>query len=115
MGGRHDLRRNGTLPLTQIFKKTPLVQGIDPLDQVYKLSKFLGTQEILKFALENQKFMTEAQQLREEMKMALENPGTKQFPKTDMTEFINKDNKDFVTEEALDLLRSLLKLNPVQK
>jgi hypothetical protein len=70
---------------------------------------------MLKFAVDNKESMTEAQQLREEMKMALENPGTKQFPKTDMNEFINKDNKDFATPEALDLIKALLRLNPVRK
>jgi hypothetical protein len=47
MGGRHDSSRHGITRSTQIFKKTPFVEGIDALDQVYKLSRFLGTDDMM--------------------------------------------------------------------
>lgn len=74
----------------QIFKRTPLVQGIDALDQVYKLSRFLGTEEMMAFSLAKADDLKEAQQLRDEMRTALENPGTKKFSRSDMSEFLTK-------------------------
>lgn len=36
----------------QIFRKTPFVQGNDNIDQVLKLTKFLGTAEVVKYIKE---------------------------------------------------------------
>lgn len=35
------------------------------------------------------------------------------FPRKRLDEFVNKDNEEFATEDALNLLSKLLELNPV--
>lgn len=115
MGCWDDPRWNGTTVLIKIFKKTPFVQGIDELDQIYKISKIIGTNDILQYCKKNIANLKEASQLREEMRVALDNPTTKKFGKSDLIEYITKENKDTVTSEGMSLLRGLLELDPSQR
>lgn len=67
------------------------------------------------FSVANAEHLKEAQQLREEMRTAYENLGAKKFPRSDLTEFLTKENNETTSPEALDLLRKLLRLNPSER
>jgi casein kinase II subunit alpha len=80
-----------------IFKVDPFFKGSDNNDQLIKIVKVMGTDDLIKYL--------------KKYRLALPSPLTKmmkQYPKVELENFINKQNQGVVSEEALDLLRRML-------
>jgi casein kinase II subunit alpha len=80
-----------------IFKVDPFFKGSDNNDQLIKIVKVMGTDDLIKYL--------------KKYRLALPSPLTKmmkQYPKVELENFINKQNQGVVSEEALDLLRKML-------
>lgn len=81
-----------------IFKKEPFFQGHDNFDQLVKIARVLGTEELTeylgRFSLEEP----------HELGDLLGN-----FSKKPWTRFVNRENEGLVSAEAIDLLSSMLK------
>lgn len=52
MGCWHDPCLHGNIVLIKIFRKVPFIQGNDNIDQVLKVTKLLGTSEVVKYIKE---------------------------------------------------------------
>ena len=80
-----------------IFRVDPFFKGADNNDQLVKIAKVMGTDDLFTYM----------------KKYKINMPGQlakimKSYPAQELEEFINKNNQHLVNEEALDLLRKML-------
>lgn len=80
-----------------IFRLDPLFKGSDNYDQLVKIAKVMGTDDLHTY-MRKYKINMPAQIAKI----------MKSYPAMDWEEFINKGNQHLVSEEALDLLRGML-------
>ena len=82
----------------QIFKKEPFFQGHDNYDQLVKIAKVLGTQELNAYL--------------DKYELALSadlDDKLSRYPRRPWSRFITDDNAKFTTPDAIDFLDKLLK------
>jgi casein kinase II subunit alpha len=89
-----------TFLLSQIFNKTPFLHGTDNIDQILKITKLVGTREVVKYIKENK--LTEKSGHKKEnicfdLLIAFENGDIKEEKPSDLSEFINEGNKGKAT------------------
>jgi casein kinase II subunit alpha len=80
-----------------IFKVDPFFKGSDNNDQLIKIAKVMGTEELYNYVRKYK--INIPSQIAKILKS---------YPAQDLEEFINKNNQSLVSEDALDLLRKLL-------
>ncbi len=90
------------------------MHGTDNIDQILKITKLVGTREVVKYIKENK--LTEKKGHRKEnicfdLLIAFENGDIKEEKPSDLSEFINEGNKAKATWEALDLIKKMLILD----
>lgn len=85
-----------------LFKKEPFFTGYDNIDQLCKISKVLGTQELFVFIKNHN--------IQYQHISALGN-----LKKRDWKEYINPQNSERVSKEAIDFLDKLLKYEPSER
>jgi casein kinase II subunit alpha len=109
----------------QIFRKEPFFHGHDNFDQLVKIAKILGTDELLayleKYDIELDSHFDEILGRWAECALLLlllrqSRPRfnalsvmSKRYPRKPWTKFINAENQRFVSPEALDFLDKLLR------
>lgn len=85
-------------PLLQIFRKEPFFHGHDNYDQLVKIARVLGTDELFKYV---EKYS---------IKLATEyNNILGRHVRKPWAKFITADNQRFATPEAIDFLDKLLR------
>ena len=87
-----------------IFKKEPFFQGKDNYDQLVKIAKVLGTDDLYKYI--------------EKYGLTLDNHYTGilgNYPKKPWSKFINDENKHLCPNEAIDLLSKMLVYERAQR
>ena len=92
-----DIWSLGCMFAGMIFKKEPFFQGKDNYDQLVKIAKVLGTDDLNKYI--------------EKYGLTLDNHYTGilgNYPKKPWSKFINEENKHLCSNEALDLLSKML-------
>lgn len=80
-----------------IFRMDPFFKGSDNNDQLVRIAKVMGTEELHNYV--------------KKYKISMPSPIAKilkSYPAQELEEFINKNNQSLVSEEALDLLRKML-------
>jgi casein kinase II subunit alpha len=80
-----------------LFKVDPFFKGSDNNDQLIKIAKIMGTDDLLTYL--------------KKYKLSLPGPiakNMKNFPQVHFEELINKQNSSMMSEEALDLLRKMM-------
>lgn len=92
-----DLWSLGCMFAGMIFKKEPFFQGRDNYDQLVKIARVLGTKDLNAY-LEKYNLV-----LDKHFDGLLSN-----FPRKPWSSFITPDNRALVSDEAMDLLNSLL-------
>lgn len=80
-----------------IFKVDPFFKGSDNNDQLIKIAKVMGTDDLHTYI---QKYRLTVQSKIAKI--------LKSYPKVELEEFVNKENQGCVNEAALDLLRKML-------
>jgi casein kinase II subunit alpha len=80
-----------------IFRVDPLFKGSDNNDQLVRIAKVMGTDDLFTYMKKYKINMPP--QIAKIMKS---------YPKQEWEEFINKNNAHLINEDALDLLRSML-------
>ena len=92
-----DMWSLGCIMAGLIFKKEPFFQGHDNYDQLVKIAKVLGTDELYKYV--------------EKYDLTLDknyNGILGNYPKKPWSKFINNENQNLCPPEALDLLSKML-------
>ena len=87
-----------------IFKKEPFFQGKDNYDQLVKIAKVLGTEDLYKYI--------------EKYGLALDNHYNGilgNYPVKPWNKFINEENKHLCSNEAIDLLSKMLIYDRAQR
>ena len=98
----------------QIFNKTPFLHGTDNIDQILKITRLVGTREVVKYIKENK--LTEKKGHKKEnicfdLLIAFENGDIKEEKASTLEEYINKGNEAKASWEALDLIKKMLTLD----
>ena len=99
-----DIWSLGCMFAGMIFKKEPFFQGKDNYDQLVKIAKVLGTDDLYKYI--------------EKYELTLDNHYSGilgNYPKKQWTKFINEENKHLCSNEALDLLSKMLIYDRAQR
>ena len=99
-----DIWSLGCMFAGMIFKKEPFFQGKDNYDQLVKIAKVLGTDDLYKYI--------------EKYELTLDNHYSGilgNYPKKPWTKFINEENKHLCSNEALDLLSKMLVYDRAQR
>ena len=99
-----DIWSLGCMFAGMIFKKEPFFQGKDNYDQLVKIAKVLGTDDLYKYI--------------EKYELTLDNHYSGilgNYPKKQWTKFINEENKHLCSNEALDLLSKMLVYDRAQR
>lgn len=86
--------------LIQIFNKTPFLHGTDNIDQILKITRLVGTREVVKYIKENK--LTEKKGHKKEnicfdLLIAFENGDIKEEKTSDLQEYVNESNKSKAT------------------
>ena len=92
-----DIWSLGCMFAGMIFKKEPFFQGKDNYDQLVKIAKVLGTDDLYKYI--------------EKYGLTLDNHYSGilgNYPKKPWNKFINEENKHLCSNEAIDLLSKML-------
>ena len=92
-----DIWSAGAMFASMIFKKEPFFQGSDNYDQLVKITRVLGTDDLFKY-LSKYKL-----KLDENYNGLIE-----KCPKKPWTKFITPENKDRANDDAIDLLSKML-------
>jgi len=92
-----DIWSTGAMFASMIFKKEPFFQGNDNNDQLVKISKVLGTDDLYKYL---NKYNLK---LDESYSGLIE-----KCPKKSWSKFVNTENQHLCSEEAIDLLSKML-------
>ncbi|KAG1463103.1 hypothetical protein G6F46_001049 [Rhizopus delemar] len=93
-----DMWSYGCMFASMIFRKEPFFHGHDNYDQLVKIARVLGTDELFKY--------TEKYQIK--LDSEYDNILGK-YSRKPWTKFITSDNQPFATEDALDFLDKLLR------
>jgi len=88
----------GAMFASMIFRKEPFFHGQSNSDQLVKIAKVLGTDELFEY-LDRYDIELDAQY----------DDILSRFPKKPWQSFVNADNQRFVTPEAIDFLDKLLR------
>jgi len=92
-----DIWSLGVMMAGMIFKKEPFFRGEDNYDQLIKIAKVLGTEELLEY------YDTYNIKMDPYYKQRL-----KRWEKIPFVRYINSENQTLVSEEAIDLLEKML-------
>nr|CAA52331.1 casein kinase II alpha subunit [Schizosaccharomyces pombe] len=92
-----DIWSFGVMFAALIFKKEPFFRGRDNYDQLVKIAKVLGTDELFAYV---QKYQIVLDRQYDNI--------LGQYPKRDWY-FVNRDNRSLANDEAIDLLNRLLR------
>lgn len=95
-----DIWSTGCIFAGLIFKKEPFFHGSDNTDQLIKIVKVFGTEELIEYV--NKYSLT----LIEDYKESIEG-----HKKKDWRKFITHENEELCTDDALDLIESMLKFD----
>ncbi|KAI5308109.1 Casein kinase II subunit alpha [Ascosphaera atra] len=87
-----------------IFKKEPFFHGSSNLDQLVKIAKVLGTDELFEYL---DKYDIELDPQYDEILM--------RFPRKPWSSFVTPDNQKFVSKEAIDFLDKLLRYDHAER
>lgn len=99
-----DMWSLGAMFASMIFKKDPFFHGRDNYDQLVKIAKVLGTEELHRYL---QKYNLE---LDSHFDGKLD-----RLPKIPWTRFVNPDNAHLAHADAIDFLSKLLKYDPAER
>ena len=88
----------GAMFASMIFRKEPFFHGQSNADQLVKIAKVLGTEELFEYL---DKYDIELDPQYDEI--------LSRYPRKPWSSFVNADNERFVTEEAIDFLDKLLR------
>lgn len=89
-----------------IFKREPFFQGSDNYDQLVKIAKVLGTEELYAYL---DKYRLTLDSHYEDL--LPQQP----VPRKPWTKFINSSNNKLVSDEALDLLNMMLRYDHAER
>ena len=92
-----DMWSLGAMFASMIFRKEPFFHGNSNSDQLVKIAKVLGTDDLFAY-LDLYEIELDVQY----------DDILGRFPKKEWTAFVNSENRRFVTQEALDFLDKLL-------
>jgi len=93
-----DMWSLGAMFASMIFRKEPFFHGHDNYDQLVKIAKVLGTDELFQYI---EKYDIELDAQYDDL--------LGKFPKRPWSKFITQENKKYISEEALSFLDGLLK------
>jgi serine/threonine protein kinase len=93
-----DMWSLGAMFASMIFRKEPFFHGTSNSDQLVKIAKVLGTEELFEYL---DKYDIELDPQYDEI--------LARFPRKSWHSFINAENQRFVSEEAIDFLDKLLR------
>ncbi|KAI9300566.1 casein kinase II subunit alpha [Cunninghamella echinulata] len=93
-----DLWSYGCMFASMIFRKEPFFHGHDNYDQLVKIAKVLGTDELFVYL---DKYDIELDQQYHDI--------LGRYPRKPWSKFINNDNHRFVSDEAIEFLDTLLR------
>jgi casein kinase II subunit alpha len=99
-----DIWSTGAMMGGMIFHLDPMFHGWDNYDQLIKISKIMGTRDLVKYV----------EKYKIEMEPELKKQVTRHNQRP-LTRFITKEVKHLVTPEALDLMTRMLKYDPVER
>jgi serine/threonine protein kinase len=88
----------GAMFASMIFRKEPFFHGISNADQLVKIAKVLGTEELFEYL---DKYDIELDSQYDDI--------LSRYPKKPWHSFVNAENQRFVSNEAIDFLDKLLK------
>jgi casein kinase II subunit alpha len=88
----------GAMYASIIFRKEPFFHGNSNSDQLVKIAKVLGTEDLFDYL---DKYEIELDQQYDDI--------LGRFPKKNWQSFVNADNQRFISKEALDFLDGLLR------
>jgi len=101
----------------QIFRKEPFFHGHDNYDQLVKITKVLGTDELFQY-LEKYDIELDAQydeilgrfvQTGRDLRYQLSTDFPCRYPRKPWTRFITSENQRYISNEAVDFLDKLLR------
>lgn len=93
-----DMWSLGAMFASMIFRKEPFFHGNSNSDQLVKIAKVLGTEELFEYL---DKYDIELDPQYDEILL--------RFPRKPWQSFINAENQRFVSDEAIDFLDKLLR------
>lgn len=93
-----DMWSLGAMFASMIFRKEPFFHGNSNSDQLVKIAKVLGTDDLFEYL---DKYDIELDQQYDDI--------LSRFPKKSWQSFVNADNQRFVSAEAIDFLDKLLR------
>lgn len=93
-----DMWSLGAMFASMIFRKEPFFHGISNADQLVKIAKVLGTEELFEYL---DKYDIELDSQYDDI--------LSRYPKKPWHSFVNAENQRFVSNEAIDFLDKLLK------
>jgi len=89
---------------SMIFRKEPFFHGISNADQLVKIAKVLGTEELFEYL---DKYDIELDSQYDDI--------LSRYPKKPWHSFVNAENQRFVSNEAIDFLDKLLKYDHAER
>lgn len=101
-----DIWSLGCMFAGMIFKREPFFQGSDNYDQLVKIAKVLGTEELYAYL---DKYRLTLDSHYEDL--LPQHP----IPRKPWTKFINSQNQHLVSDEALDLLSQMLRYDHAER
>ncbi|KNC98374.1 CMGC/CK2 protein kinase [Spizellomyces punctatus DAOM BR117] len=93
-----DMWSLGCMFASMIFRKEPFFHGHDNYDQLVKIAKVLGTDELFAYL---EKYRIELDQRFDEI--------LGRYPRKPWRKFVNTDNERYISDEAIDFLDKLLR------
>lgn len=93
-----DMWSLGAMFASMIFRKEPFFHGNSNSDQLVKIAKVLGTEELFEYL---DKYEIELDPQYDEI--------LSRFPRKPWQSFVNSENQRFISEEAIDFLDKLLR------
>ncbi|CAF9930133.1 MAG: hypothetical protein GOMPHAMPRED_005582 [Gomphillus americanus] len=99
-----DMWSLGAMFASMIFRKEPFFHGNSNSDQLVKIAKVLGTDDLFAWCDE---YDIELDAQYDDI--------LGRFPKKSWQSFINSENQKFISDEALDFLSGLLKYNHMER
>ncbi|EEA22143.1 Casein kinase II subunit alpha' [Talaromyces marneffei ATCC 18224] len=99
-----DMWSLGAMFASMIFRKEPFFHGISNADQLVKIAKVLGTEELFEYL---DKYDIELDSQYDDI--------LSRYPKKPWHSFVNAENQRFVSNEAIDFLDKLLKYDHAER
>jgi casein kinase II subunit alpha len=103
-----DMWSLGAMFASMIFRKEPFFHGHDNYDQLVKIAKVLGTDDLFQY-IEKYDIELDAQYDDLLGKYSPSKDVLIRFPKRPWAKFVTAENRKYVSEEALSFLDGLLK------